>query len=72
MWPCVGWLRAQSQTTSPTALRAESVSRFSSLISPHKASPYSMEDSDPRKFFMSGERMWVMTKGLGMCPEGID
>ncbi|XP_043342631.1 protein FAM166B isoform X2 [Cervus elaphus] len=33
---------------------AESVSRFSSLMSPHKASPYSMDDSDPRKFFMSG------------------
>lgn len=51
---------------------AESVSRFSSLMSPHKASPYSMDDSDPRKFFMSGERVWVMTKGLGMCREGTD
>ncbi|EDL02481.1 RIKEN cDNA 4833436C18, partial [Mus musculus] len=29
------------------------------------ASPYSMDDTDPHKFFMSGERKWVATKGEG-------
>ncbi|XP_075864949.1 ciliary microtubule inner protein 2B isoform X1 [Microcebus murinus] len=27
--------------------------------------PYSMDDGNPQKFFMSGENRWVMTKGLG-------
>lgn len=29
---------------------------FSLPTSPHKASPYSMDDKDPRKFFMPGEK----------------
>ncbi|XP_039731394.1 ciliary microtubule inner protein 2B isoform X1 [Pteropus medius] len=33
-----------------------------------QASPYSMDDRDPRKFFMSGEGKWVMTKGVGRPP----
>lgn len=32
---------------------------FSSVNFPHKASPYSMDDRDPQKFFMSGEEKWV-------------
>lgn len=31
----------------------------------HKAFPYSMDDTDPHKFFMSGENKWVMTTGTG-------
>lgn len=30
----------------------------------HQVSPYSMDDTDPQKFFMSGERKWVV-KGMG-------
>ncbi|XP_058158039.1 ciliary microtubule inner protein 2B isoform X2 [Dasypus novemcinctus] len=30
-----------------------------------QASPYSMDDQDPRKFFMSGERKGLKTKGTG-------
>lgn len=31
-----------------------------------------MDDRDPRKFFMSGKGMWVMTKGTGRPPGGPD
>lgn len=78
-WPCVVWLWAQGQTTTSIALGACVITQGLNLfavsplsIYPHKASPYSMDDRDPRKFFMSGERMWVTTKGLGVCPEGTD
>lgn len=31
-----------------------------------------MDDTDPQKFFMSGERTWVMTKGMGRSPGCLD
>uniref|UniRef100_A0A673UA03 Ciliary microtubule inner protein 2B n=1 Tax=Suricata suricatta TaxID=37032 RepID=A0A673UA03_SURSU len=34
-----------------------------------QASPYSMDDKDPRKFFMPGEKKWVMIKGVGRPQE---
>lgn len=60
-WPCVVWLWVQGQTTSSIALGACVITQGLNLfavsplsIYPHKASPYSMDDRDPRKFFMSG------------------
>lgn len=46
---------------SPGSLNLQSY--FSFINMSHKASPYSMDDTDPQKFFMSGERTWVTTEG---------
>lgn len=61
-----------SQGASVGSMRAELDSLIFSLTSPPKASPYSMDDKDPRKFFIPGERKWVMTKGMGRPPKGPD
>lgn len=45
---------------------------YSPLINvSHQASPYSMDDTDPRKFFMSGERKRVVTEGTGRPQDAL-
>lgn len=81
-WSCVAWLWDRGcgldrQPHLPGSLCYSPGAELDSPVfllstSPQKASLYSMDNRDPRKFFMSGERKWVMTKGLGRCPGGTD
>lgn len=42
--------------------------RFFFHLTSHQASPYSMDDTDPQKFFMSGESKWAVTAGVRRTP----
>lgn len=83
VWPGLGVaMSSMAMGTGDVGLTASSISRWStgaefdslifSLPTSPKASPYSMDDKDPRKFFMPGERKWVRTKGMGRPPGGPD
>ncbi|EDL98733.1 rCG55002 [Rattus norvegicus] len=37
-----------------------------------QTSPYSMDDTDPQKFFMSGESKWAVTEGVRRTPGSPD
>ncbi|XP_063144599.1 ciliary microtubule inner protein 2B isoform X3 [Rattus norvegicus] len=67
----VRWGRAGGAGLGARCLRGARILFFLSLTS-HQTSPYSMDDTDPQKFFMSGESKWAVTEGVRRTPGSPD